>query len=80
MNGPYVFEGKVERDFLDDGGEALGCDVWDGEERDHGMWVQLRSNLGQEFMKENGRGYQSDHAELSQLIGKKVRVTVEVID
>lgn len=69
-------------DFLDDGGEALGCDVWNGKDDDAGMWVQLRSNLGEAHMRSlNGKPAPlTAHAGLAPLIAKRVRVTVEVLD
>lgn len=69
-------------DFLDDGGEALGCDVQSDIEDDAGIWVQLRSNLGEEFMRLlNGQAAPlTAHGDLAPLIGKKVRVIVELIE
>jgi hypothetical protein len=71
-----VFEGVVEYD-AEDGGQALVATIYDEvPEANSGMFVRLQS------WKDEDPAVQTppDHPEANLFRGKKVRITVEVIE
>jgi hypothetical protein len=75
-----VLEGVVEYD-KEDGGRALIATINDIEDADCGMFVRIQSwddvSTGKD---EQGYEVGFKHTQARQFEGKKVRVTVEVID
>lgn len=71
MDETLVFEGIAEPDGLEDAGTALILGVThEADENNHdGEWVKLHSNYGD-----------VTHPRLMQLMGRRVRVTVEVLE
>lgn len=80
---PLTFEGVVEH-HIEDSGQALILDVDDGRTEPGGESVTLAS-WAQECPDVFFNRYDDDdirraHPVLGQLIGRRVRVTVEVLD
>jgi hypothetical protein len=73
-----IIEGVIGAESLEDGGAALITQVVQDKEPDSGMFVRLQS-WNAEAMKRALPTKEDMHPELSALIGKRVRVTIEVL-
>jgi hypothetical protein len=64
-----IFEGILENDRVEDGGQAVLPNLNEGETPNNGMFVRIQS--WDEELK---------HEEIQPFLGKKVKVTVEVVE
>lgn len=70
-----TFEGVVDLESTEDSGQALVCGVTADDDIEEGMFVRLQS-----WYDRMGGDPAPEHPELTSLIGKRVRVTIEVLD